>query len=197
MNATKFYSFWQLHFPNCPPVAYLFRYELADRWFRFHSLPESKRYAENEKESAELLNRQNTALLDMIGVERDCVLVSGSYSSEVPAETVCPALNRFDFREFLRLSTQEFNPMELQPDQEEEYLYLSFAMHKLRLGSLDEILLCVADEKIVNFFIVDTKRERIFAPYDGGVDVVLKDSKERDAFKEKYKAWLSNHPQGL
>lgn len=197
MDAIEFRRFWQQHFSDCPPVSHLFKYNLADRWFRFHSLPKSKRYAEDKAEVTELLLRQNTVLLDVIGTDDECVLVSGNYSSSPTIEEQCSALSNFEFQEFLKLSKQDFDPEELEPDEDSIYLSLFCGKHKLRRGSLDEVLLCVADWKIVNFFVVNRKRERIFAPYDGGVDVILKEAKERDEFKLKYKAWLSLHSKGL
>ena len=199
MDVNNFRHYWQQYFSDCPPVSYLFKYNLADRWFRFHSLPESKRYAEDETEVAELLARQNTVLLDLIGTDNECVLVSGNYADSPLAENLesCPALAEFQFQDFVKLSKQDFNPDELESDEEPIYLSLLCGMHKLKRSSLDEVLLCVADEKIVNFFVVSCERQRIFAPYDGGVDIILKDSKERDEFKAKYKDWLSHHPQGL
>jgi hypothetical protein len=192
----QFRRFWQKYFPNCPPVSYLFKRDLAERWFRFHSLPESKRYAEDETEVAELLARQNTVLLDVIGTG-ECVLVSGNYSSSPSLEEQCSGLSNFEYQEFLKLSKQDFDSIDLEPDEEPVYLTLFYATHKLTHGSLDDILLCVADEKIVNFFVVSCEQQRIFAPYDGGVDVILKNEKERDEFKAKYKVWLSRHPAGL
>jgi hypothetical protein len=56
---------------------------------------------------------------------------------------------------------------------------------------------CIADWKIVNFFVVNCPQRRIFAPYDSGVDMILENSEQRDEFKAKYKDWLSSHPQGL
>ena len=181
MDVNNFRRFWQQHFSDCPPVSHLFKHRLAERWFRIHSLPESKRYAEDETEVAELLARQNTVLLDAIGTD-DCVLVSGNYTDSPLVENLksCSALGEFEFQEFVRLSKQDFDPVELEPDEEPVYLTLFYARHKLKVGSLDEVLLCVADEKIVNFFVVSCERQRIFAPYDGGVDVILKDTEERD-----------------
>lgn len=199
MNVNKFRRFWQQYFSDCPPVSYLFKYNLADRWFRFHSLPESKRYAEDETEVAELLARQNTVLLDVIGTDNECVLVSGNYADAPIAENLehCPALAEFQFQDFVKLSKQDFNPDELELDEEPLFLSLFCGTYKLKRNSLDEVLLCVANEQIVDFFVVSCELQRIFAPYDGGVDVILKDTKERDEFKAKYKDWLSQHPQGL
>lgn len=192
-------KFWQENFADCPPVSYLFKYNLTDRWFRFHSLPQSKRYAENEPEYSELLERQNTALLDVIGDDADCLLITGNYADSPLEEsfTNCPALSDFEFQDFIRISKQNFNPEELETDEEPAYLNLFFTSHKLKRGSLDEILLCIADVKLINTFILNCETKRIFAPYDGGVDVILKNSGERNEFRLKYIDWLSAHPQAL
>ena len=198
-EAEKIQNFWKQDFGDCPPVSYLFKYQLADRWFRIHSLPESKRYAEDESGTAELLKRQNTLLIDVIGNNSDCFLVSGSYADSPLEENLkhCSSLGNFEFQEFVRLSKQEFDPEELEPDEEPIFLSLLFAPYKIKNEDLDKILLCVADEKIVNFFVVNFEKQRVFAPYDGGVDLILKNSEERDEFKSKYKDWLSSHPSGF
>jgi hypothetical protein len=196
LDANLFRRFWEQNLGDCPPISYLFKYRLADRWFRFHSLPESKRYAENETEVAQLLMRQNAVLLDLIGTG-ECILVSGNYSSSLPLEKQCPALSNIEFQEFVKLSKQDFDPDKLEADEEPIYLSLFCAVHNLKSGSLDDILLCIADWKIVNFFVVNSARQRIFAPYDGGVDVILENAEKRDEFKAKYKDWLSSDPQGL
>jgi hypothetical protein len=196
IETDNFRYFWQQHFLNCPPISYLFKHRLTDRWFRFHSLPESKRYAEDKADIIKLLDRQNTVLIDVIGTGT-CTLVLGNYSSSPFFEKQCPVTSKLEFQEFLKLSKQDFDPDESELGEEPIYLNLFCATHNLKANSLDEILLCVAEWKIVNFFVINCDRERIFAPYDGGVDVILKNIKERDEFREKYKNWLSSHPQGL
>lgn len=199
MESEKIQSLWKQSFGDCPPVTYLFKYQLFDRWFRIHSLPESKQYADNEAETAVLLARQNTLLLDVIENASECFLIAGNYEDSPLEKNLkhCPALGGFKFQNFVRLSKQDFNPDELEPDEKPLYLSLFFASYNLKAESLDEILLCVADEKISNFFVANFGTQRIFAPYDGGVDIVLKSSEERDELKLKYKDWLSNHPEGL
>jgi hypothetical protein len=196
LDVDQFRCFWEQHFSDCPPVSYLFKQRLVDRWFRFHSLPESRRYPDNETEVVQLLTRQNTVLLDVIGTG-ECHLVAGHYSYSSPFEEQCSALSEFEFQEFLQLPQHNFEPDELELGEEPIHLELLFATYQLEYGSLDAVLRCVADWKIVNFFVVNCDRKRIFAPYDGGVDVILEDSKERDEFKAKYSDWLSSHPQGL
>lgn len=46
-------------------------------------------------------------------------------------------------------------------------------------------------------FFVALDGQVIIAPYDGGVDVILKDEPTRDACREKYRDWLSAHESGL
>ncbi|WP_455771132.1 DUF3885 domain-containing protein [Streptomyces hirsutus] len=52
----------QQHWPHCPPVAHELREPYRNVWVRFHSLPESKRYAEDESEYAVVLEGYNTVL---------------------------------------------------------------------------------------------------------------------------------------
>ncbi len=192
----KIQNLWKECFGDCPPVSHLFKYQLSDRWFRIHSLPESKRYAENDSETAIILERQNALLLDVIGNDSKCFLVSGKYADSPLKEDIkqCSALENFQFQQFIQLSKQEFDKEDLESDEDPVYLSLFFTPYKVKSDDLDEVLLCVADWKIVNFFVVNFANQRIFAPYDGGVDVILENFAERDKFKSKYKDWLSNHP---
>lgn len=200
LEAEEIQNLWKENFGDCPPVSYLFKSQLKDRWFRIHSLPESKRYAENESETNELLKRQNALLIDVIGNDSDCFLISGNYSDSPLEQNLkqCSALGNFNFQKFVRLLKADFDSRDfVEPDEEPIYLSIFFAPYKIKSNDLDEVLLCVADWKIVNFFVVNFENQRIFAPYDGGVDVILKNSQERDEFKLKYKSWLSNHPKGF
>ncbi|MCL8268101.1 DUF3885 domain-containing protein [Leptospira weilii] len=75
---SKFDTFWDLNFPNCPPISHLFRDLFSSRWVRIHTLPESKRYSENESEMQIILD----GLLDQLN---EIHLLVTSYSgSEVP-----------------------------------------------------------------------------------------------------------------
>ncbi|WP_425586206.1 DUF3885 domain-containing protein [Streptomyces sannanensis] len=41
---------WESNWPGTLPLGHLLRSAWPDRWVRFHSLPESKRYADTEAE---------------------------------------------------------------------------------------------------------------------------------------------------
>ncbi|MEU8403165.1 hypothetical protein AB0C28_49000 [Nonomuraea sp. NPDC048892] len=38
---------------------------------------------------------------------------------------------------------------------------------------------------------------RLYHPYDGGADVILTNTQERDTLKAAHTDWLSKHPSGL
>ena len=50
MTAEAFQHYWTRTYPDCPPVGFRLRAAYQARWFRIHSLPASKRYAESEIE---------------------------------------------------------------------------------------------------------------------------------------------------
>ncbi|MFD6971116.1 hypothetical protein [Streptomyces sp. NPDC059949] len=62
-----------------PPEAHQFKHAYADRWVRFHSLPESKRYPEDETEYAIVLDRYNT-VLDELFAGDDVYVVTTDWS---------------------------------------------------------------------------------------------------------------------
>ena len=45
--------------------------------------------------------------------------------------------------------------------------------------------------------ITDLSLERIHHPYDGGADVLLPTTAERDALIQRHTDWLSRHPNGF
>ena len=184
---------WEANFPNCPPVSYLFKWKMESRWLRIHSLPDSKRYAENDAEVAELLRRQNTLLVDVVGQGEGCIFVASDWSESsdgIPEFSKCPRLEGLIDNPLPSINQQEFDPVDEDDDYTSTFLRLGFGNHEVTDGLIDDVLLCVAEERISNFFVVNFRRSRIFAPYDGGVDLVLRDSDERSSFEHKYVHWL-------
>jgi hypothetical protein len=78
--AKAFDELWASNYPRAAPLGYLVRQLYPERWFRIHSLPDSKRYPETEAELQLLLERQFTLIHDVFGDLTDAVLVSGYYT---------------------------------------------------------------------------------------------------------------------
>ena len=66
-RATELTSLWERSWSGSDPLGYVLREEHADRWVRFHSLPESKRHAESPDEYDEILRRHRTVLRELHG----------------------------------------------------------------------------------------------------------------------------------
>ncbi|MCK6616008.1 MAG: hypothetical protein L6Q51_00020 [Cyclobacteriaceae bacterium] len=60
----------------------------------------------------------------------------------------------------------------------------------------DWLLREIANDKTRAFFVSFDKNE-IVAPYDGGIDFILKDILTKEKYKNKYKQWLSEREDGL
>ncbi|WP_455753638.1 DUF3885 domain-containing protein [Streptomyces hirsutus] len=53
-------------------------------------------------------------------------------------------------------------------------------------ASLDELLRDIADDKVREGLVTDTQMRRIHHPYDGGADVFLTTSEERDRTRDRH-----------
>lgn len=59
---------WRSRWPHAKPIGNELRCSASSTWVRFHSLPDSKRYAENQAEYEELLSRHHTLLSDLSAI---------------------------------------------------------------------------------------------------------------------------------
>ena len=66
-RASRLTELWENRWSSADPLGYELRVEYADQWVRFHSLPDSKRYAENDAEYDEILRRHLTVLRELQG----------------------------------------------------------------------------------------------------------------------------------
>jgi len=183
---------WQERRASCSPVAHTFRGAYADRWVRFHSLPGSKRYPESEAEYATALERYNT-VLDELFAGSVVFVVTMDWSA--PDGLCIPAERELLHPGGVRWWTQQDHD---DPDPEfhtETHLYAD--RRPWERGCIDTLLRAVADEVLAEVFVTDTELSRIHHPYDGGADVILTTSAERDRLRALHAAWLSGNPAGL
>lgn len=88
--------------------------------------------------------------------------------------------------------------VEDDPDPEfRTYCHLFAVRRPWRRGCMDELLRDIADDKMAGVLITDTQMQRIHYPYDGGADVFLATSEERDRMRDRHAEWLSSHLSGL
>jgi hypothetical protein len=196
MTVEQFNIFMASRYPGLFPVPGFIKSSGADRWFRIHSLPLSKRYADDEEEWSILLDRQNQIITEIFGDKPTFLLLTGDNYTEgyielhplKEAESV--AEFPFTILEPLELHTVS---MEFEEGQIFTPMFIELVWHPKKF---DKILMDIADEKLQACFI-SRDEDIIIAPYDGGVDFVLQDTKTRDYYMQKYSAWLSPREDGL
>ena len=83
-----------------------------------------------------------------------------------------------------------------EPDST-SWIHLYLSETPWATGSLDPLLHRVADDVIANVLITDVALRWLYHLYDGGMDVILPTTAERDALRRRHSEWLSEHPTGL
>ena len=197
MTSEQFYTFWTLNFADTIPIQHFFRHVYPDRWFRIHSLPESKRYPDNEEEWNILLDRQNKIITDLLGNDSNFILVTGGYSSEGSIELhPIEEVNSMTKIPFVLLDPIDLN--KLSPDEYEigQFYKPMYSEQIWQPNKFDSILKDIADDQLKAFFI-SVDKKLIIAPYYGGVDFILNETEARNIYKQKYSDWLSQRQDGL
>ncbi|MGW5345470.1 DUF3885 domain-containing protein [Streptomyces sp. HUAS TT3] len=183
---------WQAHRPAGPVLPWELKTTYADRWVRFHSLPESKRYAQDETEYAVLLDRYNT-VLDELFAGGEAYVVTTDWAD--PSEPTDYAARRAALHPQGTLWTTLDETDDPDPAFHTRW-YFYADRRPWQRGCLDPLLRAVADDTLPGIFVTDPGFTRIHHPYDGGADVILPTPEERDRLRDQHSAWLSAHPSG-
>ena len=191
----KLTNYWNTSFPDQAPIAYKLKNNLSERWVRFHSLPDSKRYAENESEYNEILTRHNK-ILNELGAENHYVyIVAPEYSDKKEPEPLSEKLKSIIGNASYWQTVAIHDP---EDDEEyHSYMHLYELQVKYTNGTFDKTFRLVANDELANIMIICPELNWVFHPYDGGSDIVLANEIEKQKLKNKFKNWLSSHPEGL
>lgn len=187
-------DYWSSRYPECEPIPYLLRDTYRSRWVRFHSLPQSKRYAENEAEYQTILDRHNQVLRSLAQPNESLTFTSTGYS-ETQTAVRDPQLDDLD------PSAEHWHTIakhEIDNDPEYPNFWHSFAStYRWTPQVFDSLLRLVADDVVANTMILSTSGHWIYHPYDGGADVILDTTAQRDKLKDEFSSWLSSRSDGL
>jgi hypothetical protein len=186
---------WDACFPGCGPVAHELREAFPSRWVRFHSLPGSRRYPEDEDEYATALARQNAILGELAGPGTKIVLLTTEYAGSAGPPASRPELRALDpqARPWRCLPT---DPSEGGP-ADPTYRHVYASEWRWEPGVLDPILRLVADDVIRDVMVADPACRWLVHPYDGGLDAILESHSARDRLRASHPDWLSPRPDGL
>lgn len=82
MTAEQFKTYWNKTYPDSYPIDYELKTIFNNRWFRIHSLPDSKRYAEDDDEYKVVLSRQNRLISDLFQLDSFFIVI-GLYNYDL------------------------------------------------------------------------------------------------------------------
>jgi hypothetical protein len=187
-------DFWSRNYGDAEPVAHELRDRYPDRWIRFHSLPAAKRYAETPAEWETLLDRQNQVIDHLAVRGQPIVIVTSTWGFSVtPAGAAANLLN-------LGLPVTHWRSVpqdEPQNDYAPVFLQLHYSTIDWQPGILDHLIRLVADDQLRNVMLFQPDADWLIHPYDGGMDVILGNSIDRDTLAQKYNAWRSDRADGM
>jgi hypothetical protein len=185
-RATALSRRWDEHWAE-EPLGNALRDAHRDQWIRFWSLPKAKRYADTDAEHAEVLRRHLTVLRTLaedtpvwvIAQDWDGRTIESGWSRDaVPG--------RWPWRR-----THDFAVSDELGAVGSFYWVRSFAVEDLA-----SLLRDVADER-ANVVIGGEDLSWVYAPYDGGADVILPTRAQRDALARRHRRWTSTRRDGL
>lgn len=197
MTAAEFTTFWNANYHETIPLQHHFKHDYPKRWLRIHSLPQSKRYAETTDEWKVLLHRQNNVATELLGNGSKIVIVTGEYQLKAAIEMHtlddAESIKHYAFSELPSLSLHTISPDEFE---EGDVYKPRFTVETWSPHKFNDILRDIANDDLRAFFI-SIENKNIVAPYDGGIDIIVKDEAEQNGYKLKYKDWLSLRVDGL
>jgi hypothetical protein len=174
----RFLTRWNALYPETPPINYLFKRLLPKRWARIHSLPEAKRYPQTKDEWRELERRQN-AVIDHLVPQMTSVRIVINFIE----------IDNYLFKAF------DLENIGVFVDEEGEAVFQSFMFETTwESHTLNPLLALIAGDQMRAFIMAP---DCLIAPYDGGMDIILKDPHTCWEFKRRFKAWLSIRADGL
>lgn len=194
MTESGFIDYWKKEYPEALPINHELKWVYRDRWFRIHSLPESKRYADSPEEYKIILHRQNQLINDLIGEETEVVILFGLYSTDTINNDKHEELT--DFGEFQKVLTIDLHTTRPEEYEDRVYFDIFAKVENWENESRNNLLKAIVDDEIRAMFVCPSKK-CIIAPYDGGVDIIVDSSEKRDLLKSKYKDWLSDREDGM
>ncbi len=187
---------WDRRFSGCRPVGWELRSAFPDRWVRFHSLPGSVRYPENEGDVAEILKRHNVILGELTRSGEKVVLLTACYSKDPAPIRSGAELAKLD-PNASPWRTIAWHGLDSDPEAEPYYWHVFASAWEWRRGVFDELIRLVAVDVVADVLIVSQDCRWLIHPYDGGMDAIVETVDARDRLATRHSPWRSPRPDGL
>jgi hypothetical protein len=158
---------WEGRWSGIRPIGHELSYAQPGRWIRFHSLPESKRYADTEAECAGILARHTTVMRELTGGIDEVLVVTCSWSGDQRPVEREPELEATSgaAEHWRSVLTDDSLP------DEPQWTHLFVQSMRLDDERLSRLLRLVADDGTAGVIVADRDWRWLYHPYDGGADV--------------------------
>ena len=177
---------WTSSFGTALPAGFLLRSARPEIWLRVHSLPESKRYPENQADYQEVLRRYNSVATDVLGEGSLCTLFITRFGEN-------QVWSKRDEMPLGNKTPQHVFGHGLDDDAI-QFFALSVCW---RANNFDELLTSVANDQTGPILFSNLAKQTAFSPYDGGADLFFQSECERNTAKTVFAPWLSERQDGL
>lgn len=181
---SAFSSWWSERFGDTPPLGHCLRERFKERWLRLHSLPQAKRYAETASEAGEVRRRAWVCASELLWKTQPLWMVTGEYADAQPSLALHSRI--FELAGVFPLP----DPIGQSP----------FTAYVARAIWPDDDFFWLIDAVAAGeqrvLWVSETSGE-IFAPYDGGIDLIVDNRMRRAALRRVFADWVSKRPDGL
>jgi hypothetical protein len=202
VEGNGFAELWEREVRIAPCSGFALKWAIPDRWVRFHSLPNAKRYAENSQEDAEILARHVETLMHLSGgTTNDLWLLSSVWSDDASSDPHFEPYAELEmFGPPIRWAAyKHFDP--LDEIASETSLGL-FVQQVSDVSLLDDLLRTIAEDTGPDITIAANDLVWLYHPYDGGADVIAPTSGRfaasgAELLRAWKPEWLSAREDGL
>jgi hypothetical protein len=169
-------------FSEIYPISFIMRKAISDFWVRIHSLPESKRYPEDEMEWKILFGRHRALTEEVLAEGGPCRVHFTLFDDAGFSENLTPSLDWGNIR--------------ARSYSDDETLYTRTAETVWSFDTFKPWIRRRSDDDLgwISFHSLDT--DAIYSPYDGGADVFSLDPTFIAKIRSRFSAWKSPHPSG-
>lgn len=151
-------------------------------------LPDSKRYAESESEHAEIAARQVTIARVLFEDDAPVWLVARHYLAPTSASDLA--------KRSAEIGAPLTEACVLSIDEMDDPVAVLAVQTQWSETMWTTVLRAIADDQERAMW-VHARTGEVFAPYDGGVDVIFSSGERRDLYRQRFASWLSSRADGL
>jgi hypothetical protein len=174
---------WDERWPNITPRAEELPKIMQDRWARFYTLPNGKRYPQNESELGEIVSRHNKLLEDLKPDE--IIIITCEWDDQptpyIKHSKVDPTSNYWQ-------SIKEFSE---DKNCAASYRHLFVSIKRWESGTLNDLLQSVANDDTAGVIVAPSNFLWLYHPYDGGADIIFPTTENKAQFIRTHKNWLA------